>query len=290
MLSTDIKFPRIVSLLDMVKFSAFEFGAMMMLLSTGRHTIAEIGRLKGMESQLPDSARQKMIHSVTRAYNECVKINLDGGAKRAQQILRRLQKDKLTYETIVMDCASLEEFIHDALEERHFAYIEPSKAKFFEQDELFGNGVALSFPSTAADIKDAGNCLASGLDTAAVFHLMRIAERGLRILARDRRVKIKKTKLDYAEWQTVIDGITKKIEEMAKARRGPKKSEALEFYRGALGEFYAFKDAWRNHVMHSRERYDENQALSAFQHVSEFMKRLSTRLSEAKISPLAWRL
>ena len=281
---------RFITLLDMIKFSAFEFGAMMMLLSTGGSTLKHLGQENGMQSLITPEARKKLIHCVQRARNECLKIDLEGGKKRAEQILRRLNSDPLSYETMIMDIASLEEFIHDALEKRHFAYIAPDKAKFFEQPALFGNEVNLAFPSAVDDIKDAGNSLAADLNTAAVFHLMRVAEKGLRILARDRKVKISKTKLDYAEWQTVIDGISKKIEEMAKTRRSPKKSEALEFYRGALGEFYAFKDAWRNHVMHSRVRYDEHQALSAFQHVSEFIKRLSTRLSESKISPIAWRL
>jgi hypothetical protein len=52
----------------------------------------------------------------------------------------------------------------------------------------------------------------------------------------------------------------------------------LEFYRGALGEFEAFKDTYRNNVMHVRKDYDEPQALSVMNHVREFI--LAAKIDE----------
>jgi len=36
-----------------------------------------------------------------------------------------------------------------------------------------------------------------------------------------------------------------------------------------------FKDAWRNHIMHVRDVYDEGRATSIWQHVKEFMLKLA---------------
>jgi hypothetical protein len=240
---------------------------------------------------LPPNVKQGLQMFVAAyAVQECKPLGLHISEQKASRLERELRSNQpYTPEVMLKELRGLKETIVMELAPRKFAYIPPPDDKFFEQEQLFGDEVYDNFPSAREEIKDAGNCLASGLHTATVFHLMRVAEIGLRILARDRRVKIK-VKLDYAEWQTIIDGIQKKVDAMSQAKRGPKRAAALEFYRGILGEFSAFKDVFRNHVMHSRVRYDEGKARSAMQHVSEFMKRLATRLSESNIKPLAWRL
>ena len=63
--------------------------------------------------------------------------------------------------------------------------------------------------------------------------------------------------LEYAEWGRVIGEIEGKINLIRHRPRGPKKTEAMEFYLGVLAEFNAFKDVWRNNVMHSRKAYSE---------------------------------
>ena len=51
------------------------------------------------------------------------------------------------------------------------------------------------FKSAKDDIGAAGNCYAADLHTAAVFHLMRVAEKGMKALARHLGIKkVTKTK------------------------------------------------------------------------------------------------
>ena len=45
-------------------------------------------------------------------------------------------------------------------------------------------------------------------------------------------------------------------------------------YSEAAEQFTFVKDAWRNHVAHSRETYDLEQALSIMRHTGEFMNDL----------------
>lgn len=169
-----------------------------------------------------------------------------------------------------------------------FVYIQTDLSEFFQKTKLFGEEVYNAFPSAREEITAAGSCLACEFYTATIFHLMRTAEVGLRCLARDRRVKVPKKPLEYAEWHHIIEGLDKKIKPLANKKRGPKKDAALDFYRGSIGELEAFKQIWRNQVMHTRGTYDKYQALSAMHHVKSFMQRLSVRISEDRKKPVAW--
>jgi hypothetical protein len=60
----------------------------------------------------------------------------------------------------------------------------------------------------------------------------------------------------------------------------------MSFYRGAIGHFYAFKDKYRNATMHVRIRYDDLQALSAINHVREFMNGISQKIGEKTKKPI----
>ncbi len=80
--------------------------------------------------------------------------------------------------------------ITEELHRRKFTMIENSKAGFLEQKNLFGKSVWKAFPSARDEIQAAGNCLALDLNTAAVFHLMRAAELGMRALAVHLKVRL----------------------------------------------------------------------------------------------------
>jgi hypothetical protein len=132
--------------------------------------------------------------------------------------------------------------------------------------------------------------LAVGCADAAIFHLMRIAEYGLRALANDRRIKLHKNKpIDLATWEDLL----KKLEEAEDAIRNFPKTAAREaqvdFFHGAMMELKRFKNKFRNRVMHTRESYDLHEALSAFDHVKEFMEILSSRISARIRTPVIWK-
>lgn len=221
-------------------------------------------------------------------------LRLQGAADRSYKALETV------LETITVS-------IGDELSERTFAFIPHEKQKFFEQDALFGSAVENAFPSATRDIKDAGNCIAADLHTAAVFHLMRVAERGMRALAKHLHVtvkvgqkakpemkcpqcktvvvsaisaKSKRLPLDYAMWEQVLVALTKKIQSLKNKSKGPARSAEFEFYHGLIIQLEAFKDLWRNEVSHCRGDFDETEALRAHSHVEKFMQKLATRVHE----------
>jgi hypothetical protein len=123
---------------------------------------------------------------------------------------------------------------------------------------------------------------------------MRTAEYGLRALARERRVILPKGKpIEWATWHDILTQIDASVngkEGIGKtAKAGPGKDEALGFYNGAMGHFHAFKDKYRNMVMHVRERYEELQAEIALNHVRDFMNGLSLKVNEKTQRPIRWK-
>ena len=154
-------------------------------------------------------------------------------------------------------------------------------------------GAGVSVPSglpTAANLTDrilhgaSGECIAVGLPTAAVFHLMRIVELGMRGLAVNlgllkvvvNRKTRKTVPVQFSEWEKILTQLPEKIEAKINALvRGVTKQKAQEFYYPMLKEITGFKDAWRNHVMHSRSTYTNEEAIAVLAHVERFMKSLA---------------
>jgi hypothetical protein len=157
-----------------------------------------------------------------------------------------------------------------------FVQVEGPVKKYLNAESMFGK-VSKMFPKAVPDIQNVGNCLAVSLNTAAVFHLMHVVEWGLRALCANLKVaNIKKGPVEYATWEDILnklpDAAQAKIDRMP---RGPKKQKAQEFYYPALREVRGFKDAWRNHIMHTRAIYEREDAIAVFAHVQRFMQGLA---------------
>jgi hypothetical protein len=126
--------------------------------------------------------------------------------------------------------------------------------------------------------------------TAAIFHFMRIAEYGLRALAKERKVRLGKGKpIEWGTWNDLILQIDKAAREFAQKRRaGPRKDAALNFYSGAVANFNGFKDQYRNSTMHVRKSYEREEAGMAMRKVRDFMNELSEKVGEATKGSLKW--
>jgi hypothetical protein len=161
--------------------------------------------------------------------------------------------------------------------------------------KVFGDAVRDKFNSSVDDIEQAGNCLAAECNTAAVFHLMRIAEVGLRALAKDRDASFKNKPIDQQEWGTILiflDACLRQLrEDSASNWPDPQvKDVQLRFSGQVVGELRGFNEAWRRHISHAREDgiYDRDYAISIFKHVVRFMQQLAVKISEDSITPKYW--
>jgi len=165
-----------------------------------------------------------------------------------------------------------------------FIHVESDVLKYLDSRKLFGAEVCSSFPRAVADISGAGDCIAVDLNSAAVFHLMHVAEWGLRALAANvslseivtDKQKGKTIPLEYGQWEKIINQLPEKIEARVNAMdHGEDRQTTQEFYWSSLSEIRGFKDAWRNHVMHTRRDYTREDAIAVFSHVQRFMNGLA---------------
>lgn len=163
------------------------------------------------------------------------------------------------------------------LSKKKFAYVPSPNDKYFEVDHLFGNDVAVKIPLAIFDIKDAGNSIAASLDTAAVFHLMRAAEHGLRALANKLRVSIRHKgqpcPLELGDWEQIITEIKNKIAATRQLPKGSKQRQVkLELYSDAADHCTFMKDIWRNNTAHTRKPYKQSEAIAILERVRDFMQ------------------
>lgn len=185
------------------------------------------------------------------------------------------------------------EHVQDALREQlydsRFFGLAKDRAGYYGNIALFGDRTPEAFPSAKTDMTEALRCLAVEVNTAAVFHLMRVAEIGLRVLAKDRRVSFTKGPIELATWEQIIRELEDSEEKIHNYPKTLAREEQYQFYHGALMEIRRFKNVWRNNIMHTRDEYDRNQALSVFNHVRDFVTILASRISErSKPLPEIW--
>lgn len=151
--------------------------------------------------------------------------------------------------------------------------------------------VLSAFQSTKYDIVQGIDCYACDHNTAAVFHMMRVAECGLIQLASERKVKLKKGKpLSHGQWGEIVEEVEKAATQILRtAKPGDVKDEALSFYNGAASHVRALKDKYRNVVMHSRRNFNKHEAADAIHHTKSFMVGLSERINERDSKTIRWK-
>jgi hypothetical protein len=248
--------------------------------------------LKGIEITLRQSEKQGNFNEIIPDdLKEMFKKNLDEMASLCNEmgfdftnlLIDSIKGDlELSHYTGLDFSRALKELFrrvdHESFSIR-FVVVPKSKADHYGQIDLFGSQVSANFHTSVYDIEEAGSCYALGRHTACVFHLMRVLEKGLHALARELKITFP-TPLELENWQNIIDKIESEIRDLNKLPKGQQKSDDLKFYSEAAKEFRYFKDAWRNHVSHSREKYDEREAKRILEHVRDFMEHIAVKIKE----------
>ena len=178
--------------------------------------------------------------------------------------------------------------VNDNLRSRKFMYVPRDQAAYWDNIDLFGDDFVIGFPKAALlEMMEAGNCYAAGRWTACVFHSMRVAEYGLRGLARRLKVTIthkgKQCPLDYGDWDTVITAIKNKIRDIRQKPRGPKRERELQFFSEAADHCEYMKDIWRNEISHTRRRSTKSESLAALNRVKDFVTPLAKPQADSVI-------
>lgn len=202
---------------------------------------------------------------------------LDMTTKAVERLNAELSRDSINPRIVKDTIADIRRRMDDELANAVFFTLTKNKDKIAPEQPLFGNIVALSFPSTLFDIEEAGKCLALGRSTASVFHLMRVLEVALLSLAQELKVSV-----STENWNTVLISIENEIRSRrSKGQNAVWSQDDETFFADAMTSFFAFKNAWRNHTMHKRVIYTEEKASDIYEAVRAFMKHIGERVRES---------
>lgn len=178
--------------------------------------------------------------------------------------------DGYTYVDMLKELDTISYSFADELRRRSCVRIDSEKDRYYEKDDLFGPEVTKAFRSCVEGIRRAGTCYALEQPEACVYHLMRVLERSLGVLAGKLGVPF-----DHGTWHQIIEQLEAEIRKMTASTFGPDWKDKQKFYNRAANQFMFFKDAWRNHVMHGHEAFDEGKAFSVYTSVKGFMQALA---------------
>jgi hypothetical protein len=163
---------------------------------------------------------------------------------------------------------------------RLFLVIAAEHQRFYEPPGfLFTPEVDVNFGSIRYDLTEAGKCLALERSTAAVYHLVRCLEAGLRALARCLGIPDPVKGYDQS-WGRVLESIKAKIEE-----RWPTAATRLsgegQVFASLYGSLAAIKSPYRDTTMHLQEKYTEEEARYVFEMVKGLMTKIADRMDES---------
>jgi hypothetical protein len=228
------------------------------------------------------NATRNLLRELDNGLADCKALGLADAEKTLTRVRRAVATGKLDASRLIGEAMRAHDALVDDIDKRTYIYIPPELGKYVDQDALFGPLVAKKFPGLRTDIRAAANCVALDLGTAAVFHLMRAAEHGLRAVARKLSVKLthkgRRQPIEYADWGTVINGIRSKINSLRALSAGPVRQRSLDFYSDIADQREYMKDIWRNTISHTRQPYSAAEAERVMHRVENFMGRVATDL------------
>jgi hypothetical protein len=212
---------------------------------------------------------------------ECERLELTAALYRLAPFNQEIRQG-ISWSELRNQSKTMLEAIHSELCYRRFAFVQTPKATMHDRFGHTWEPIWSVIADAKEDSQRAIDCYALEQDTACVFHLMRVAEFGLRFLAKKLRVRIthkgKKCPIEYGDWEKVITEIKNKITQARQSASVPKRQARLELYSDAADHCTFMKDIWRNNVSHARKPYNDSEALAVFDRVRDFMRFLADKM------------
>jgi len=267
--------------------------------------------------------REKSLFNVATgiALMECANLELTEPLKRKRKIRRyidppapRKRALRLTYEKAHTEIEELKDAILAELNDRVFLRIPTSLEHYYFAEDRegspFSNLVEVSskplfddetkplekrfskrWPNANNEIIAAGNCYATGNNTAAVFHLMRAVEHGARALVAGLGLTLNlKRPIELCSWDELIRVLDPAVTELKVGHKTSRqRNDKWAFYDKAVGHFKHFR-VWRDPVAHARKIAQEGETKDAFHNVRQFMVHLNDQLKEQPVESLTFEI
>ena len=233
-----------------------------------------------------------VIEQIRSTVQEVGAVCAENGCKRAAADIQLAEAEvdpNRDVSALLQIIKRVEAAITSDLQEFRVVAVASDRSEYIDNAQMFAD-LEDAFPSAMRDLNEAANCLAVECPTACVFHAMRAAEVALRALAWDRRITIpRKRQIEFATWEEIIKQLETAESEIRNYPQTAAREAQFVFYHAAMMEFRAFKNIFRNPGMHSRGRFNRDEAKSALHHVHDFMRMLAPRIGEGRRTPKVWK-
>jgi hypothetical protein len=228
-----------------------------------------------------DSFKSAIESNFSELRRELITLGANIALAELERVSSSLSAQSLTWEELKSSAKEIRSRLGDELSSVKLLAIDSNKRDYFAPAlALFGPQFEAGFQSAGAfELDEAAKCFALSRPTAAVFHLMRLMEVGIRAVSRCLDIP-DPTKPAERNWGKILqavreDGIDKKWPKMADRMSGDG-----QFFESLYVSLDAVKNPWRNATMHVENKYTDDEAQHIFFAVKGFMKKIASRMDE----------
>lgn len=228
-----------------------------------------------LSGKLPVRVPQELIDlRIKPALDYC---RMEYEAIELRQSIRRIDdyifiklRDGVGFPDLRTEIRVLQETVDGELVGHQFAYVAQDKTKEYLNWQATWGRVLDTFQDAKKEIDQAVICFSFELYMATVFHMMRVAELGLRNLAAKVNVTLKHS-IELEDWNSILVAVENRLDQLHNAPRTPIRQTELKLYSDVASHLRYMKP-WRNDIAHCRFSYEEGDAKSALTRVRELME------------------
>ena len=229
-----------------------------------------------------------------RIFRECGRLGLDGANNASLNLgdmFRRYGFVKYKYSEVANALFRLLDDFRMEVTGEYFFHYPREMAELIHRVDIDWKETLDEFPSSRRGIIASIDCYALGDYAGCVFHMMGLAELGLRAIAGERGIEAvgNNKPIEWGTWQDVFQAIEGQLRVIRSKPPGPKKDVALSFYDTALSDLRRLQ-GYRDPTMHFRQSYDRGEAYDAMYRTKSLMQTLSTKLREGGSGQIMWNL
>jgi hypothetical protein len=107
---------------------------------------------------------------------------------------------------------------------------------------------------------------------------MRSVESSLHVLATRLNATFSGSTVELQDWLALTEKIKTEIDKLQPLQRSQLKTEKQQALSELMIKADGFRLAWRNHVQHAREKYEDYEARKILGHVGDYLRLLSLAL------------
>lgn len=239
--------------------------------------ISSLNKVKPKDELVSDEARFHISKRLKEAAVLCHQLGLrDARLNFAMKLCKLAENQSLKCSDLSYWIKDLSEGIERNMATITFFYLPSDSEVLFDKDDLFGDNVSKNFPDAQDDIREAGNCLATGRNTAAVFHCIRATEWAVKAVWKTLGKPAPKKE---NSWGSILSDLDAQMT-LKPSDRLPEFQARLSFFGEIMCDIRAIQKAWRDTTMHIEKNYDAPQAKRVFDVCKHFMQTTSEKLNQ----------